>query len=139
MIARNLKNIDELNKALKIINKTYKKNIVFKETPEAVNAKGTAFKFGLRAIDCKKSGGRLGQPHAGWTTRSGKEYKQRHIGGCACWHVHGEFFEALLNINPEAVIHAGAHKITSEGGNWEDWNIGSMSEPFYYSEACNCE
>ena len=57
----------------------------------------------------------------------------------ACWHAHGHFFEALLNIAPHAVITVATYKITIDGGNWIDKQIGSIMQPLYYSEACLCD
>lgn len=64
--------------------------------------------------------------------------------GSACWHVHGDFFDILLDLNAKIVISAGAKKIYKNEygqtvGNWEDWNIGSVVHPIYYSEACECD
>jgi len=65
----------------------------------------------------------------------------------ACWHAHGVFFYYLISLDPEAVILSGGslahpgsyHKISSKGGNWVDWNIGSAMYPIYMSDACECE
>lgn len=56
----------------------------------------------------------------------------------ACWHVHGTFFERLLEINPNAVITTMYATINKYGGNWVDRNIGSIMEPLLYSQACEC-
>lgn len=57
----------------------------------------------------------------------------------ACWHAHGDFFDALFSINPDAVIVSmGTQTITKQDGNWQDRNIGSQMQPLYYSEACDC-
>ena len=126
----------QLTEALRSINAAkYEGNIAWRREPEAI---GRRFRFTLRAVKASGKGGRLGLPHASWTTRSGAPYKQRRIGGAACWHVHGDFFEALFKIAPEAVITSGGHRITAASGNWEDSNIGSGVEPFYFSEACEC-
>lgn len=116
--------------------KKYINNLKFKRKPEAIS--GNAQRFTLTIVDSHKAGGRLGQPHSSWTTRTGKPYKQRHIAA-ACWHAHGDFFDALFAIRPEAMIRAGDKLITQYQGNWQDWNIGSQLEPFYYSEACKCD
>lgn len=127
---------EQMQQALEAINADrFAGNIGWRRAPEAI---GRRFRFTLRAIDSAGKGGRLGAPHASWTTRTGKAYKQRRIGQAACWHVHGYYFEALLKLAPEAEISAGLLKINAQGGNWKDRNIGSMVEPFYYSEACEC-
>lgn len=53
----------------------------------------------------------------------------------ASWHAHGHFFEELFLVNPNAVVVSrGSSKITSDSGNWEDIQIGSMMNPVYMSE-----
>lgn len=138
MIAKNTTR-DQLEQALAKINADkFENNITWRRAPEVLNSAGTRHRFTLRAVDSKGKGGRLGHPHSSWTTRKGEAYKQRRIGQSACWHAHGHFFDALFEIAPDAVILAGAQTITKDAGNWEDRNIGSMMEPFYYSEACEC-
>jgi hypothetical protein len=60
--------------------------------------------------------------------------------GSACWHVHGFFFEALLTINPEAIVTSMLGTINKDGGNWQDKEIGS---PYFgylnMSELCECD
>ena len=52
----------------------------------------------------------------------------------ASWHVHGELFDTLFNIDPSIYIVSMGKKITNESGNWQDVNIGSLVQPVYYSE-----
>lgn len=118
----------DLIQALKTINKRYKNNIIFNRLDQKTN---TTFNVTLKCKDSKKPGHRLGF----YRTSTGK---QRHLIN-ACWHVHGYFFEALLEINPEARIKAGTLYINRDGGNWQDRNIGSVMYPLMYSEACECE
>lgn len=56
----------------------------------------------------------------------------------ACWHAHGTFFAILLRIDPAATIRTFSGTIDSSGGNWRDWNRGSMFEPWRASEGCHC-
>lgn len=122
MIAKNC-SIEDLERALKEVNKKYENNITFNRYPEKY---GNGIRFTLRVKDSKKAGHRIG--HTG----------RRLIN--ACWHVHGDFFDALFKINPEAIIIVGSNrKITKNYGNWQDWNIGSVLYPLMYSEACECE
>jgi hypothetical protein len=124
----------DLNQALKIVNKRYKNNIIFNRLDQKTN---TTFNVTLKCKDSKKPGHRLGFKNIDWAT--GKQIgKQRRLIN-ACWHVHGYFFEALLEINPEARIKAGTLYINRDGGNWQDRNIGSVIYPLMYSEACECE
>jgi len=121
MIARRVSYNDLMN-ALKEVNKKYDNNIIWNREPEQIN--NNAFRFTLKVKDSKKPGHRLG-----FTGR-------RLIN--ACWHVHGDFFDALLKINQDANITAGTLHINKDGGNWQDRNIGSQMQPLYYSEACEC-
>jgi hypothetical protein len=61
----------------------------------------------------------------------------------ACWHVHGDFFDALWNLEGGRV---GAYYIeTGKLGrmrgpcdNWQDYDIGSQFRPVMYSQSCGC-
>ena len=119
MIAKNVTEY-HLQKALEIVNQKYNNNVIFKRlTPE-----GRRYRFTLRVKDSKGDGAKTG-------------YTGRHTIS-ACWHVHGNFFDALLEIKPDAVIQSASKTISSNGGNWQDWNIGSILNPLYFSESCNC-
>jgi len=125
----------DLQAALRVTNKQYKGNVEFNRLPEA---QGNRLRFTLRVKDSKKPGHRLGFPD--YTTG-----KQRRMVN-ACWHVHGDFFDNLLDINPDAIIKTGAgnkNQIYSKGGevygHWEDFNIGSQARPLFFSEACECD
>ena len=113
---------EQLDKALAITNAKYNENITWNRVPEQ---KGKAYHFTLRVKSSKGPGHRLGQ---------GLQYRLT----AACWHTHGDFFEALLSVEPGARIVTAKSIITNEGGNWQDCNIGSMMFPMYYSEACEC-
>jgi hypothetical protein len=139
MIAKNC-SVNDLREALKHTNISFDKNVEFKRAPEP---RGKHLIFTLKVKDSKEAGHRLGFANA--------EGKQRRMAS-ACWHVHGTFFDELLNINPEAIICTGAgnkNQIYSDGkdkngdsnviGNWEDFNIGSMAHPMLFSEACECD
>ena len=118
---------NEMYQALELINKKYDNNILFKSGP------------------ARKS---KNQITATLTVNSTKDgalgYRRGHTGrklAAACWHVHGDFFDALIDINPAAVIITGMNRkqvINKYGGNWQDVNIGSMMQPMSYSEACDC-
>ena len=132
MIIKNT-SYNELQKALELTNKLYDNNITWNNFRQE-NNKGTRFRVTLKCKDSKKAGHRLGFPYS----RTSGEEKQRRLIS-ACWHVHGDFFDALLDLNPEIEIQVATHKINKDGGNWQDRNIGSMMRPLYYSEACECE
>jgi hypothetical protein len=128
MLIKNVSKKD-LDKALMWVNKKYSNNITWNNF-EQVNKKGDRFRVTLKVKDSHKNGARLGScvTHLG---------NRRHLIN-ACWHVHGNFFDALLVINNKAIIKTAGRTIDINNGNWEDWNIGSVMEPFYYSEACEC-
>jgi hypothetical protein len=121
----------DLKEALARINKKYENNIAFANFQQISKNR---YNVTLRVKDSKKAGHRI----AYWAYVNGKVRRLPN----ACWHVHGDFFDTLLDINPNAVIYALNRKIYKKGdeviGNWEDWNIGSIMYPLYYSEACEC-
>lgn len=115
--------IEQLNEALNEVNKRFDNNITFK-TLGAVNSKRN--KFTLTVVDSHKPGHRRG-------------FYNNRLVKAACWHVHGYFFEYLFNSCDKVIIWAGKKKMESNEDNWQDWNIGSVMQPLYYSEACDCD
>ena len=116
-----------LEEALEKINVKYKGNVIFNRLePSSVNRS----LFTLKVADCKKAGARLGFSFK-------KDGKRRRLSS-ACWHVHGDFFDAVLEIAPEAIIKSAGKVISKDGGNWQDWNAGSTYNPAYMSELCDC-
>jgi hypothetical protein len=114
--------IEQLNTALEQVNKQYDGNIAFRETKQLSKNR---VKFTLTVRDTRGPGHRRGF--------SGRLVK------AACWHVHGHFFDKLIRMDPEIFVISGGNKrITSKGGNWQDWNIGSVISPLYFSQACDC-
>jgi hypothetical protein len=124
MLAKNC-TLQDMNKALAKINLKFGGNVEFKK----IETQGRAIRFTLTVLKSSGPGGRLSA-------------EGRRIAA-ACWHIHGEFFDALLDINPQAVIVSRQARIfaTDSGhyGNWQDVNIGSNYRPFYYSDACACK
>ena len=118
MKARNT-NRKEMEAALAVINKKYKGNVIWKRFDD-----GKTINFTLTVKSSKGPGGRIG-------------FTGRRVAA-ACWHVHGDFFDALFAINPGSVIVSMGERITVNGGNWQDKNIGSHMNPMFYSEACEC-
>lgn len=122
MNARNV-TIEQMERALKAVNRKYKGNVAF----ETFTPRKNGVDFTLRTYDSKGPGARR--------SFSGRRMPK------ACWHAHGDFFEAVLKIAPEAVIISrggpGA-RIDRNGGNWQDCNIGSQVQPLMFSEACDC-
>ena len=111
---------EQLTAALQHVNEKFEDNIVFKSGP---TPKGRRMQFTLTVKDSKEAGGR--RSHTG-----------RRISA-ACWHVHGEFFEYLFDDGVSLII-AGDKRMRDNRDNWQDWNIGSVMYPMYYSEACEC-
>ena len=114
--------VEDLQKALESVNKKYNGNVIFNRLE--------AKRFTLKVKSSREAGAKLGYQ----VNKRGDRRKTTS----ACWHVHGDFFEALFEVNPQAVVYAGQKRITAEGGNWQDWNIGSIMSPLYFSEACEC-
>lgn len=129
----------ELVKALDRINSSkYDGNLEFKrmEYMSGSRGGGETWRVTIKPKEARGPGGRLGQMGLmGYGT-------PRHVAA-ACWHAHGDFFDAVLTINPYAKIVVMGKKVSVANrgfvqGNWEDRNIGSMMAPVYYSQACHC-
>lgn len=115
--------VEQMESALAAVNKQFENNVQFNR----FQPNGSKINFTLRVKDSHKPGHRRGF--------TGKRMAS------ACWHVHGTFFDALLGIEPQAVIISrggpGA-RIDRNGGNWQDCNIGSQFQPMMFSGACDC-
>lgn len=115
--------VETLEKALAKINRKYAGNISFAH----ILPVGKRVDFTLTVKSSKAPGSRRGF--------SGKRV------AAACWHAHGDLFDAIFAIDPTAkVISRGGPGavITKDGGNWQDCNIGSQMQPLMYSQACDC-
>lgn len=118
---------EQLQSALSKVNENYDGNIEFKDgTPER---QGKAWRVRLGVKDSKGPGAHLSIRY--WF--SGQQHLRR--SNSACWHVHGEFFDAL----PEGTSIRTRGETTHAGGGWNDFNVGSMMFPVYASESCLCE
>ena len=127
MIIRNTTE-HELRAALSLVNEQYGGNITFRRlTPRHKSS----FTVTLTVHSSKGPGASL-NPYTG-----------RRISA-ACWHVHGHFFNILLQLNKSAVIITSSNpkKIYMIQGhvqnNWHDWNAGSVLFPYNASEKCEC-
>ena len=114
----------QLEKALELTNKDYDDNLMFNRL-EALNQKGTTYRMTIRVKNSSGKGAKIG--YTGRKTIS------------ACWHAHGDLFDNILKLSPEAKIRTAGLDIDINGGNWIDKNIGSIINPMYFSEACNCD
>jgi len=128
-----IKNVlqEDLKQALAKVNKDFDDNICWNRFEGIRNG----FIVTLAVRNSHGKGARLGFQIS---ERTGQ---RRHLIN-ACWHVHGHFFDALLEINPKADITTCISHIYKHEdrviGNWEDKQIGSMMDPLYASEACEC-
>ena len=128
MVVKNITS-KQLTEAVAELNTSYDNNIRFNNR-EVLNNKGTRHRFTIRVKDSHGTGSKLGH--------------SRNINGehrrtsSACWHTHGDLLDILFKINDECEVRSGGKLITSDNGNWEDRNIGSMMVPMYFSEACEC-
>ena len=128
MIIRNVTK-DDLFKALEIVNKKYENNILFDYEPKP---KGKAWQVKLTVRNSNKKNGSVSGSRLGQSGIMG--YGIVHHIKAACWHVHGDFFDALP---PKRKIICG-RVVYNPGENWQDFNIGPIMNPVYYSEACDC-
>lgn len=118
--------VAEMVNALKIVNAKYAGNVCWNR----FEPNGKSVHFTLKVSKSKGPGHSIG-------------YMELKTGGhaklsYACWHVHGDFFDALIEVNPKARIRTAKTVIDATGGNWQDWNVGSIVRPMYYSEKCDC-
>jgi hypothetical protein len=125
----------QLDAALCKVNMHYAGNVIYKRL-DVLNASGSRWRVTLRVVSSKGKGHKVSKsmlPFGG---------KERNIVA-ACWHVHGYFFDAVLDSVPGAVIRVCRGKVYNRGaervGNWLDFNVGSQAYPIQASESCNCE
>lgn len=142
-----IKNVtrQELEQALGRVNRVYDGNVTWNNCKYIGKTRqgGEKWRVTLWIKDHTKAGHRLGPCGL-------MGYDPRRRLHSACWHVHGDFFDALLDIAPRAyIITSQSHIYRSDKydacvweytvmGNWQDFNIGSRAYPVYASEACDC-
>jgi hypothetical protein len=126
MLVRNVTR-EQLDQALAKTNEEFGGNIAF-DTFHPTNTKQTHWRVTLCTFDSKAKGSRV---HIRYDF-GGKQNTRRSRH--ACWHVHGTFMDALP---PDTTITT-AGRTKHPGDQWEDWNIGSMMFPVYFSESCGC-
>ena len=128
MIVKNA-NMDHFHAALAVVNARYAGNIKFK----TLEPKGKRISFTLTVISSTIGTGKAKVTAPGVSIGP----NGRRIAA-ACYHVHGDFFDALFRVCPDAVVMSLGKVITKDGGNWQDWNKGSMAYPKLASECCEC-
>jgi hypothetical protein len=67
-------------------------------------------------------------------TGSKISYTGRHIP-YGSWYVYGEFIDKIFEKNPTAIIYTMNKRYDKNSWQWIDYNIGSMLQPYYASEA----
>ncbi len=110
----------QLQEALNLTNKDFAGNIRFKR----IEPKGKQMIFTLTVNSSSEPGARRG-------------YQGQRLAA-ACWHVHGTFFDHLIDLYLETWVKSTIGKIDNNGGNWQDKQVGSLYQPRYFSEMCDC-
>ena len=123
--------------ALNRVGDMYKDNLAFNR----LDQQGNSYRVTLRVNDSKGVGAGRGSYQMHYI--SGKSYdwawEHRRKLVSACWHVHGDFFEVLFRLCPRAVVISRGNKITAQGGNWKDFDMGSIMCLYPASKACECK
>lgn len=111
---------------LYIINKKYDNNIIFNQEPNLISLKSKGYNFSLKVKNSSESGASK--------TRLG------HKSISACWHVHGDFYDALFDSGAKRILTSYYVKndMKSKEDNWNDYNTGSEWFPSYASGRCDC-
>lgn len=117
---------EDIEVALEAVNELYDGNIKFKRFDYAGRTRkgGDKYNVTLTVKDSSKAGSRR--------SREGRRI------AAACWHVHGEFMDALPEGAEIVTSTANGRMVKSPGDYWEDYNIGSIMYPMYASDACEC-
>ena len=123
---------EQLEATLAKVNEQFDGNLRFKRIQPARGH--NRWNVTLTVLDSRGPGGRIG--HSG------------HRISAACWHAYGTFFDNLPEqaryVVPVVVGYDRWGRETTKrqerqpGDEWQDWNIGSVMSPLYYSEACQC-
>jgi len=96
---------------------------------DSINKGNTSYRFTIRPIDGK------------WQRVSPRGRKVHAV----CWHGHLEFMRYLYRINSTAKIRTAMSRydsredLESNKGNAYHSNIGSLTYPMDYGDACNCD
>lgn len=123
MLAYNV-TAEDLERALDTLNaEKYNGNLRFKRGPEP---DGRALSFTITVNDSSGPGAKYNQVTG------------RRVAA-ACWHAHGDLFDALIGIAPDARIKTAISTVTADGGNWVDVPAtGRAYGPLYASQMCHC-
>jgi len=111
----------QLRDALTETNKMHDYDLIFKREPEG---KGNYLLFTIRS--------RISGIRGASISFSGRNSVS------ASWHAHGHLFDMIIDRYPDAIIITAKSTITKNGGNWIDYNIGSMMCPMFASDCSIC-
>ena len=119
---------EQLEAALAVVNVRYAGNVRLIHG----TVSGSWRRFTLRVTSSKGPGAKISMTSFG---------DRRSVA--ACWHVHGDFFDALWNLEGGSVgayyVEAGkVGRMHGRGDNWQDFNIGSQCRPVRFSQSCEC-
>jgi hypothetical protein len=127
----------QLDAAMQRVNMHFAGNVKWKRLDligeSRGHASGHSWRCTLSVVDSRGKGHKISRSCG----------RERHIAA-ACWHVHGHFFDAVLDVAPGAVITVSRcvkgkiQNSDKRAGNWQDFNIGSQCQPAFASEACWC-
>lgn len=132
---------EDLSQAMGELNKIFNDNIGLDDVEQTNKSRGGGLTYKLRlgVKDSKEAGSRRSMS---MFKNDGSPYRIKK----PCWHVHGVFFDLLLDINPKAVIVTtfyGRKEIykNREGetvGNWDNWEVGSYFQRSTIADQCEC-
>jgi hypothetical protein len=119
---------DQLEAALAVVNVRYAGNVRIVHGTETSRWR----RFTLRVNSSKGPGAKISMTSF---------HDRRTVS--ACWHVHGELFDALWNLEGGSVgayyIESGrVGRMRGPCDNWQDFNIGSQFRPIMFSTSCEC-
>jgi len=109
-----------LQEALNYVNALYDGNVIM-ETKD----RGLYYLVRLKVKDSRKKGAR-------------RSPNGRRLAN-ACWHVHGYFIDKIFELDNKAVVRTRGKTFKRDNWDWEDWNAGSLYNPVFISELCDCE
>ena len=120
--------VGEIEEALRLTNDLFGNNVEFKrfDADGVTRDNLPKYQVTLKVKDSYEPGHRMSVPRRG---------KRRHMVS-ACWHVHGEFMDALPE-GTEIHVQWGGGLTIYPGDRWNDINIGGP-RTYYMSEACEC-
>ena len=113
-----------ISEALKKVNAEFNNNIKLKKYDVKKGRKGYLYTVTLTVQDSRGAGSRIGP--------TGRRVS------AACWHAHGRFIDSIFELDPSAIVWTMGIKCDTNSWYWRDKNIGSIINPLYYSNACDC-